>query len=90
MDTWKVIAIDAPKSTFITSIAGCSSTSQFRYIIHQTNVIFTVEALAIGMALDELVPLVSPVIILTDSLSISSICSEVGQLEIIYCDFMAT
>ena len=50
-----VIATTASKSSELTSIAGCSTYSSFGYRVNSVNSMFTVEALAIGTAVDELV-----------------------------------
>lgn len=69
-DSWLMLVTDVSKTGAITSIAGCSSSKLFGYSVKKANSIFTVKSLSIGMALDELVPLDLPVIILTDSLSV--------------------
>lgn len=71
-DTWNIIAADASKSTFLTSIADYSSAGEFAYRIHQVNLIFTAEALAIGTVLYKFASLSTPVIVITDNLSVRS------------------
>ena len=69
-DSYQIIATDASKSAHITSIAACSETSHLVYRVHNINSVFTAEALAICLALDELVSHSIPLLILTDSLSV--------------------
>ena len=67
---YTVIATDASKSSELTSIAGCSIHSCFGYRVNSVNSVFTAEASAIGIAIDELVPLNGACAIFTDSLSV--------------------
>ena len=53
-EIYEILPIDAFKSHDLTAIAGCFSTVHFRYRIHQINFVFTIEALAIMIAIDEL------------------------------------
>lgn len=69
LDSWYIVATDASKYLNITSIAGCTVTTQSRYRIHPVNSIFTAEA-AIGTAIDDLDPWNRPIILITDSLSV--------------------
>lgn len=73
-----LIGTDASKSVDRTSIAGCSSSGQFGYLVNSINSIFSAEALAIGLALDELVSLSRSVIICSDSLSVLTALSQVS------------
>lgn len=68
--TWEIIATDAWKSYYLTTIAGFSSAGQCGYKIHQVNSIFTAEVLAIAAAFDELIYFSHPVIILKNILSV--------------------
>ena len=61
----EVIATDASKNLDKTTIAGCASSGCFGYIVNQINSVFTAEVLAIGIAIDELVPLACPFMILS-------------------------
>ena len=69
-NSFNIIATDAAKSPEWTGIAGCSSSGHFKYRINNVASVFTAEALAIGIAIDELVWCESPTIILSDSLSV--------------------
>lgn len=60
------------ETSYLTSIAGCSSTNHFAYRVHNVKSTFTAEALAIGIALDELAHRSTQAIILTNSLSVLS------------------
>lgn len=78
LESFNVIATDASKSLEWTGIAGCSSSGHFRYRIHNISSIFTAEALAIGIAIDELVRCDVPTIILSDSLSVLTALQNVS------------
>ncbi|GFS86619.1 putative RNA-directed DNA polymerase from transposon BS [Trichonephila clavipes] len=64
-----IIATDASKNEQITSIAGITANSYFAYRINHNNSIFTVEALAICQALDDLSIINKNLLILSDNLS---------------------
>ena len=74
----EIIATDASKSSGKTTIAGCTGSGSFGYIVNQINSVFTAEALAIGVAFDELVPPACPIMILSDSLSVLSALQAVS------------
>ncbi|GBM16836.1 hypothetical protein AVEN_9415-1 [Araneus ventricosus] len=65
-----IIATDASKSQFYTSIVGTSNLRSFSFRIHPINSIFTAEALAICQAIDDLSVPDSNLLILTDSFSV--------------------
>ncbi|GBN59750.1 hypothetical protein AVEN_217763-1 [Araneus ventricosus] len=65
-----IIATDASKSQFYTSLAGTSNLRSFSFRIHPINSIFTTEALAICQAIDDLSVPDSNLLILTDSFSV--------------------
>ncbi|GBM11288.1 hypothetical protein AVEN_13537-1 [Araneus ventricosus] len=65
-----IIATDASKSQFYTSIAGNSNLRSFSFRIHPIDSIFTAEALAICQAIDDLSVPDSNLLILTESFSV--------------------
>ncbi|GBM66645.1 hypothetical protein AVEN_193258-1 [Araneus ventricosus] len=67
---YRIIAMDASKSHYFTSIAGTSNLQSFVYRIHPINSIFTAEAFAICQALDELSVTDKSLLLLTDSYSV--------------------
>lgn len=67
-----IIATDASKSSNLTSIAGTSTHKKFVHRINNINSIFSAEALAISIALDELLTHDRPAYVFTDSKSVLS------------------
>lgn len=77
------------KSSYITGIAGCTVTTQFRYRIRQTNSIYTAETLTVGTTLDDLGPWNPPLILITDSLSVVKMLQTISiKSRRIICDFL--
>ena len=77
-ENYEILVTDASKSYKFTAITGCSFTAQFSYRIHYLNSVFTTEALAIGIAIDELALSGHP-FLLSDSLSILIALQEVAH-----------
>ncbi|GFX36727.1 putative RNA-directed DNA polymerase from transposon X-element [Trichonephila clavipes] len=65
-----IIATDASKNEYITSIAGVTENISFAYRINHNKSIFTAEALAICQAIDDLTVSNKNLLILSDSLSV--------------------
>ena len=65
--SYQIIATDVSKSAHTMSIAACSETNHLPYRVHNIKLVFTAEALAIYIALDELVSHSIPLLILTDT-----------------------
>ncbi|GFS91730.1 putative RNA-directed DNA polymerase from transposon X-element [Trichonephila clavipes] len=65
-----IIATDASKNEYITSIAGVAENLSFAYRINHNNSIFTADALAICQAIDDLAVSNKNLLILSDSLSV--------------------